>query len=86
MPSARTHVRDIGHYVARIVADSRTLNKAVFAYNEVLTQHQIFDILERLSKESLERKYVCYPLFCRPRAYRSQLTLNDLPTRSLSLS
>lgn len=61
MPSARTHIRDIGRYVARIVADPRTLNKSVFAYNEVLTQHQVFDIFERLSGETLERKYVRLP-------------------------
>ena len=58
-PSARTHLRDVGRYVARIVVDPRTLNKAVFAYSEVLSQHQVFDIIERASGETLERKYVC---------------------------
>ncbi|KAJ8100207.1 putative pinoresinol-lariciresinol reductase 3 [Lipomyces tetrasporus] len=58
VPSALTHVRDIGRYVARIVADPRTLNKMVFAYNELLTQEQIFDKLEKLSGEKLERSYV----------------------------
>lgn len=58
-PSARTDVRDIGKYVARIVADSRTLNRSVFAYNEVLTENEVFEILERLSGEKVERKYVC---------------------------
>ncbi|KAH7200653.1 isoflavone reductase [Fusarium oxysporum] len=57
VPSARTHVKDVGRYVAKIVADTRTLNKAVFAYSEVLTSHEIFDIVERVSGEPLERKY-----------------------------
>ncbi|KAI3579542.1 hypothetical protein IWW34DRAFT_913531 [Fusarium oxysporum f. sp. albedinis] len=55
---ALTDVRDIGSYVARIITDSRTLNRMVLAYNEVLSQNQIYDLLERLSGEKLERKYV----------------------------
>lgn len=58
VPSAHTHTTDIGRFVAKIVADPRTLNKKVFAYNQVLTRNQIYDILERLSGEKLERKYV----------------------------
>lgn len=57
--SARTDVRDIGRYVARIIADPRTLNKYVFAYNELWSQNQIYDLLEKLSGEKLERQYVC---------------------------
>jgi nucleoside-diphosphate-sugar epimerase len=58
VPSALTHLRDVGRYVARIIADPRTLNKMVFCYNEIYTQQQIWDTLERLSGEKLERKYV----------------------------
>ncbi|KAJ3533614.1 hypothetical protein NM208_g7908 [Fusarium decemcellulare] len=57
-PIAFTDLRDIGNYVARIIADPRTLNRMVFAYNEVHTQNQVYDLLERLSREKLERKYV----------------------------
>ena len=60
VPSALTDLRDIGRYVARIVTDVRTLNKKVFAYNEVFTQNQVYNLVEELSGESLERKYVCY--------------------------
>ncbi|OAA71700.1 isoflavone reductase family protein [Akanthomyces lecanii RCEF 1005] len=35
--SAITDLRDIGRYVARIILDPRTLNKMVFACNELLT-------------------------------------------------
>ncbi|KAM0429539.1 hypothetical protein ACHAQK_011026 [Fusarium lateritium] len=58
VPFSLTDVRDVGSYVARIIADPRTLNRMVFAYNEVWTQNQVYDLLERLSGEKLERKYV----------------------------
>jgi hypothetical protein len=57
-PSAITDLRDIGRYVAKIVADPRTLNKMVFAYNTVKTPNEIYSLLEELSGEKLERKYV----------------------------
>ncbi|RYC83351.1 hypothetical protein BFJ63_vAg13754 [Fusarium oxysporum f. sp. narcissi] len=50
-----TDLRDVGRYVARIVADPRTLNKYVFAYNEVWTQEDIFQLLEESSGERLPR-------------------------------
>nr|XP_036580294.1 isoflavone reductase family protein [Colletotrichum truncatum]KAF6788206.1 isoflavone reductase family protein [Colletotrichum truncatum] len=50
--------RDIGKYVARIIVDPRTLNKSVFVYNEIWTQNQLFDLLEHLSTETLERNYM----------------------------
>ncbi|TQN64411.1 Isoflavone reductase-like protein [Colletotrichum shisoi] len=55
--SCLTHIDDIGRYVAKIIADPRTLNKAVFVYNEAWTQQQIFDKVEELSGEKLERNY-----------------------------
>ncbi|KAH8684066.1 hypothetical protein BGZ61DRAFT_455592 [Ilyonectria robusta] len=58
IPFALTDLRNIGNYVARIIADPRTLNRMVLAYNEVYTQNQVYDLLEKLSGEKLERKYV----------------------------
>ena len=58
VPSARTHIKDIGRYVAKVIVDPRTLNKSVFTYSEVLTTNEVFDIVERLSGEALERKFV----------------------------
>jgi hypothetical protein len=58
MPSGYIDLRDIGKWVARIVADARTLNKAVFAFNTVLTTNQIYEVLERVSGETIERIYV----------------------------
>ncbi|KAM0277273.1 hypothetical protein ACHAQH_005932 [Verticillium albo-atrum] len=41
-----------------IVADDRTLNKMVFAHNELFSQQQIFDKVEQLTGEKLERSYL----------------------------
>ncbi|PCG90888.1 Hypothetical protein PENO1_096830 [Penicillium occitanis (nom. inval.)] len=57
-PSAFTDLRDIGKYVARIIVDPRTENKMVFAYNTVMTPAGIFDMVEKLSGEKLERRYI----------------------------
>lgn len=55
---AYTDNRDIGMYVARIISDPYTLNKHVFAYNEVSTQEKIWSEVEKLTGESIPRKYV----------------------------
>lgn len=59
VPSALTDLRDIGKYVAKIIVDERTLNKMVLAYNELWTPNQVYDLLEKMSGEKLDRKYVC---------------------------
>ncbi|KAJ4320122.1 hypothetical protein N0V84_006009 [Fusarium piperis] len=56
--SSVTDLRDIGKYVARIITDERTLNQYVFAYNEVWTQNQIWDHLEKISGEKIPRTSV----------------------------
>lgn len=56
--SALTDLRDVGKYVARIIADPRTLSRSVFAYSELWTQNQIYDLLERLSQENIKRNHV----------------------------
>lgn len=58
VPSAFTDIRDVGQYVARIISDPRTLNKMVFAYDEVATTNQIYELLEKLSGEKIDRSYV----------------------------
>ncbi|RBA11094.1 isoflavone reductase family protein [Fusarium proliferatum] len=45
-PSAIIDKDDIGPYVARIITDSRTLNRSVFAYGEVTTQSTILAEVE----------------------------------------
>ncbi|KAI3532382.1 isoflavone reductase family protein [Colletotrichum filicis] len=55
-PWALTSNRDIGNFVSRIIADPRTLNKMVFAYGEVKTQNEAFDILEKVSGETVTRE------------------------------
>lgn len=58
-PYALTDIGDIGMYTARIIADPRTLNRMVFAYNEIKTQNQVYDLIEKLSGEKVERNHVC---------------------------
>ena len=58
-PSSLTDLCDISKYVATIITDDRTRNKMVLAYNETWSLNQVFDLLEQLSGEKLERKYVC---------------------------
>ncbi|CAL5871408.1 uncharacterized protein PFLUO_LOCUS5658 [Penicillium psychrofluorescens] len=57
-PTALTDLRDIGRYMARIILDPRTLNKMVLAYNAVSTQNKIYDLMEEISEEKVERLYV----------------------------
>lgn len=61
-PIALTDLRDIGRYVALIIADDRTLNKMVFAYNTLTTQNEIYATMEELSEEKVTRNYVWLPL------------------------
>ncbi|KAL1629224.1 hypothetical protein SLS56_005447 [Neofusicoccum ribis] len=58
VPIAVTDIHDIGHYVARIITDPRTLNKMVFAYNEVVTFNQAFEFMEERSSEHVDRNYI----------------------------
>jgi uncharacterized protein YbjT (DUF2867 family) len=60
-PSAFVDLRDIGKWVARIIVDPRTENKMVFSYNTVMTPAEIFDTVEKLSGEKVDRKNVCSP-------------------------
>lgn len=55
---ALTDLRDVGRYVARVITDPRTLNQHVFAYNEVKTQQEVFDLVEQKSGEKVERTVV----------------------------
>ncbi|KAJ6544123.1 hypothetical protein B0H19DRAFT_1267431 [Mycena capillaripes] len=58
MPNMLTDLRDIGSFVALIIKDPRTLNKSVVAYGEVLCENQVFETMEALSGEKIERQYV----------------------------
>ncbi|KAF2116486.1 hypothetical protein BDV96DRAFT_644921 [Lophiotrema nucula] len=53
-----TDKRDLGRFVARIIKDERTINKKVVAIADALTQNQIWEIVERLSGEKMNRTYV----------------------------
>lgn len=58
VPSALADIRDVGRYVAKVIADPRTLNKKVHVFNEVYTRNQVYDLLESVSGEKLDRQYV----------------------------
>ncbi|KAJ5765073.1 Isoflavone reductase family protein [Penicillium odoratum] len=55
-PNLLTDLRDIGRFVARIVTDDRTLNQYVYTYGDVLSENQIFSMMEERSGEKIERK------------------------------
>lgn len=56
--AAFIHRDDIGRFVARIVADERTLNRYVFAYGGEATLHELFALAERITGRKIERRYV----------------------------
>ncbi|OAA60188.1 CheY-like superfamily [Akanthomyces lecanii RCEF 1005] len=53
--SAVTDQVDIGRFVARIIADPR---KQVFAYGDVITQNDAFDLVEKYTGETIPRNHV----------------------------
>lgn len=59
--SGLTDERDVGQWVKRIIVDPRTLNKQVFAYNELWTKQEIYDLMEKLSGEKIDRVFVSEP-------------------------
>ncbi|RAH73056.1 NAD(P)-binding protein [Aspergillus aculeatinus CBS 121060] len=56
-PNILTDLRDIGRFVARIVADPRTRNRSVYTCSAVLSEEEIFGIVEAVSGESVGRGY-----------------------------
>ncbi|BCS18471.1 aromatic alcohol reductase [Aspergillus puulaauensis] len=56
-PNLLTDLRDIGRFVARIVDDERTLNRYVYTWSDVLSENEIFELVEEGSGEKIERKY-----------------------------
>ncbi|KAF8205209.1 hypothetical protein K438DRAFT_1964297 [Mycena galopus ATCC 62051] len=58
-PTMLTDLRDVGNFVARIIKDPRTLNRFVVTYGDVLSENEIFALMEELSGEKIEeRKYI----------------------------
>ena len=47
-------LRDIGKFVARIIADERTLNRYVFCWTQQVTQNEAFALAERISGQKIE--------------------------------
>ncbi|KAJ7055609.1 isoflavone reductase family protein [Mycena amicta] len=71
-----TDLRDIGRYVALIIKDSRTLNKYVVTYCDVLSEEEIFAMTEEVSGEKIvDRKYVSADEILATRAHFTELSL-----------
>jgi uncharacterized protein YbjT (DUF2867 family) len=60
-PNLMIDKRDIGRLIARIIKDSRTLNKRIILHADVLTQNEIREIMENKSGEKIEVKHVSHP-------------------------
>jgi len=59
-----TDNRDIGKFVAKIVADPRTLNHYVFCYAEELTQNDIMTLAREVSGKEFDTIPVRYSGSC----------------------
>lgn len=46
-------ISDVGKFVARIIADDRTLNKYVFCWSEEVTQNEALALVKRISGKDL---------------------------------
>ncbi|GKZ36806.1 hypothetical protein AbraIFM66950_008038 [Aspergillus brasiliensis] len=53
-----TDMGDIGTFVARMISDTRTLNRRVFVYTEVLSMNEIWDTMTAVSGEVPPKEYV----------------------------
>lgn len=49
---------DLGKLVSKIIVDERTLNKYVVCCGDVVSQNDMFNIMEKASGEKVNRKYV----------------------------
>ena len=57
-PTLLTHRRDVGRFTARIIKDERTLNKFVYTCGDLLSQNDIFALVEDVTGERVERNHV----------------------------
>lgn len=51
---------DIGRFITKVIVDDRTLNKKVMAHGEALSMNEVYDIVEEMTGEKPERKYVSH--------------------------
>jgi len=58
VPFAVIDLADLGKYVARIIADPRTLNKMVLAYGEMTTQNTVCGYVEEFTGEKIPKEYL----------------------------
>lgn len=50
----------VGTFIARILADPRTINRRVMASDAAMSFNEMFDTAEAVTGENIERKYVRY--------------------------
>ncbi|KAL3440597.1 hypothetical protein BJX65DRAFT_290179 [Aspergillus insuetus] len=76
-PNLLIDKRDIGRLTARIIKDERTINKRVFLHAEVLTQDDIWIIIQGKSGEKVETKHASHDeLIAKMHAARANLKAN----------
>ena len=64
MPFLVTHIDHIGTFVARIIADPRTLNQAVMVWEDQVTQFDTQDIGARISGDGDKMKELYVNVSC----------------------
>lgn len=74
----------IGRFVARIVADPRTVNERVMAAGASLSFNEMFDIAEELTGEKADRKTVRSPLSSLLNDWRANSTCTFCRRRRIS--
>jgi hypothetical protein len=85
-PNILIDKRDIGRFVARILKDERTLNKRVFGCSEILTQNQIWAVIEEKTGEKIQTSHVSVTLalMCVQSGIYTNVLVSD-PTKKLWL-
>lgn len=53
-----TDLKDIGRFVSLIINDTRTLNHMVYLFGEVMSQREIFNLMEEVSGEKIKTQIV----------------------------
>ncbi|KAL2844117.1 hypothetical protein BJY01DRAFT_235455 [Aspergillus pseudoustus] len=82
-PNLMIDKRDIGRLTARIIKDPRTLNKRVFLHAEVLTQDDIWIIMQGKSGEKIETKRASHDQLI-AKMHAARVALRENPTDTMA--
>lgn len=82
--SAVVDMVNIGSFVARIIADPRTLNQYVFIYDDEVTMNEVYEIGCRVSGEDLHKVKVVVSSVVSPMLSWHELTLRHRSAKRMS--